>query len=124
MQADVVRRCIAQPMLAALFAACLAVAGPAAPKARADGGLGSLSPCNLPGGKLVCDTADKGTKWLYDKSGADTVVDTASGAIDFATDPLGYLEQKLRAGTQGIFSAFGEELTGKKPPSPKHGKGN
>ncbi|MFF2205994.1 hypothetical protein [Streptomyces sp. NPDC058145] len=123
MQAEVVRR-VAQSMVAALFAACLAVAGPAALKAQADDGLGSLSPCNLPGGKFVCDTADKGSKWLYDKSGADTVVDTASGAIDFATDPLGYLEQKLRSGTKGMFSAFGEELTGKKPSSPKNGKGN
>jgi len=122
MQADVVRWRIAQSMVAALFTACLAVAGPAAPKAQADDGLGLLSPCNLPGGKLVCDTAEKGSKWL--KSGADTVVDTASGAIDFATDPLGYLEEKLRSGTRGMFSAFGEELTGKQPSSPKNGKGN
>ncbi|MFD8897594.1 hypothetical protein [Streptomyces ardesiacus] len=43
-------------------------------------------------------------------------------AIDFASDPLGYLEQKLRSGTKGMFSAFGEELTGKKPAEPKGDK--
>lgn len=121
MQADFVRRRMAQGLVAAMFAASIIVAGPVAPQAHADI---SLNPCNAPGGKYVCDKAEEGAKWLYDKSGADSVVDGVSGAVDFASDPLGYLEQKLRSGTKGMFSAFGEELTGKKPSEPKKGKGD
>ncbi|MET7489838.1 hypothetical protein [Streptomyces sp. NPDC005538] len=112
MQADFVRRRMAQGLVAAMFAASIVVAGPAAPEAQAIPGWSN--PCNLPGGKTVCDKAEDGAKWLYDKSGADSVVDGVSGAVDFASDPLGYLEQKLRSGTKGMFSAFGEELAGKK----------
>lgn len=75
----------------------------------------------------MCDKAEQGAKWIYDKSGADSVVDGVSSAVDFASDPLGYLEQKLRSGTKGVFAAFGEELTGKKPADPaddKKGKGD
>jgi hypothetical protein len=120
MQAESARRRIAQGVVTALFAASLFVAGPAAPKAHA--GPGWLNPCNAPGGKAVCDKAEQGAKWLYDNSGADSIVDGVSGAVDFASDPLGYLEQKLRAGTKGMFEAFGEELTGKKPADPKDDK--
>ncbi|MFJ9580671.1 hypothetical protein ACIRQF_30310 [Streptomyces sp. NPDC101191] len=118
MQAEFVRRRMAQGLVAAMFAASLVVTGPAAPKAQAI----SFNPCNAPGGKWVCDKAEAGAKWLYDNSGADSVVDGVSAAADFASDPLGYMEQKLRAGTKGMFSAFGEELTGKKPAAPKNGK--
>ncbi|MGZ2358456.1 hypothetical protein LRE75_17420 [Streptomyces sp. 372A] len=123
MQADFVRRRLAQGLVAALFSACLVVAGPAAPKAHA--GLPDpdwLNPCNLPGGKTVCKKASDGAKWLYDKSGADSIVDGVGSAIDFASDPLGYMEQKLRAGAEGMFGAFGEELTGKNPNAPQKGK--
>jgi hypothetical protein len=120
MQADFVRRRMAQGLVAAMFAASLVVAGPAALKAHAIPGW--ANPCNLPGGKLACKKAESGAKWLYDKSGADSVVDGVSEAVDFASDPLGYMEQKLRAGTKGMFSAFGEELTGKKVGEPEKGK--
>ncbi|MEU5193726.1 hypothetical protein AB0G86_06630 [Streptomyces scabiei] len=125
MQADSVQRRMAQGIVAAMLAASIVVAGPAAPQAHAKVGVpGFLNPCNAPGGKYVCEKAEEGAKWLYDKSGADSVVEGVSGAVDFATDPLGYLEQKLRSGTQGMFSAFGEELTGKKPSPPKKRKGD
>lgn len=127
MQAEFARRRTAQVLVAAMFAVSLVVAGPAAPKAHALPGPGWLNPCNAPGGKTVCDKAEQGAKWLYDKSGADSVVDGVSSAVDFASDPLGYLEQKLRSGTKGMFAAFGEELTGKKPADPtddKKGKGD
>lgn len=123
MQADFARRRMAQGLVAAMFAASLVVAGPAAPEARADVDVSSwLNPCNAPGGKAVCEKAKEGAKWLYDKSGADSVVEGVSEAADFASDPLGHLEQKLRSGAKGMFSAFGEELTGKKPPEPKNDK--
>ena len=105
-----------------MFAACIVVAGPAAPEAQASEVSGLLNPCNAPGGKAVCEKADEGAKWLYDKSGADSVVEGVGEAVDFASDPLGYLEQKLRSGTKDMFSAFGEELTGKKPSAPKNGE--
>ncbi|MFI9772757.1 hypothetical protein ACIHJG_38855 [Streptomyces sp. NPDC052415] len=114
---------MAQGLVSTMFAASIVVAGPAAPPAHADvDGPGWLNPCNAPGGKTVCEKAEEGAKWLYDKSGADSVVEGVTEAVDFASDPLGYLEQKLRSGTKGMFSAFGEELTGKKPPEPKDGK--
>ncbi|MFJ5951343.1 hypothetical protein [Streptomyces noursei] len=120
MQADFVRRRMAQGIVAAIFAASIVVAGPATPQAHALPGW--ANPCNLPGGKTVCKKAEDGAKWLYDKSGASSVVEGVGSAIDFASDPLGYMEQKLRTGTQNMFSAFGEELTGKKPSAPKNGK--
>ncbi|MFF8618640.1 hypothetical protein [Streptomyces sp. NPDC015350] len=122
MQADFARRRLAQGLVAVMFAASLVVAGPAAPKAHAIPGW--ANPCNLPGGKTVCKKAADGAKWLYDKSGADSLVEGMSEAIDFASDPLGYMEQKVRSGAKGMFSAFGEELTGKKPGKPKKGKGD
>ncbi|MFI5864601.1 hypothetical protein [Streptomyces sp. NPDC051546] len=103
-----------------MFAASLVVAGPAAPEAHAVPGW--ANPCNLPGGKTVCKKATDGAKWLYDKSGADSLVEGVGEAIDFASDPLGYMEQKVRAGTKSMFGAFGEELTGKNPNEPKKGK--
>ncbi|MGW3928697.1 hypothetical protein ACWECC_11405 [Streptomyces microflavus] len=123
MQVDFVRRRVAQGIIAALFAASVVVAGPAAPQAHADVDVPEwLNPCNAPGGKTVCKKAEEGAKWIYDKSGADSVVEGVSDAVDFASDPLGYMEQKLSSGTKGMFSAFGEELTGKKPDAPKNGK--
>ncbi|GAA2720394.1 MULTISPECIES: hypothetical protein [Streptomyces] len=122
MQADFVRRRMAQGLVAAMFAASLVVAGPAAPKAHADIIPSWANPCNLPGGKTVCKKASDGAKSLYHKSGADSLVDGVSDVVNFASDPLGYLEQKLRAGTKGMFSAFGEELTGKKVGEPEKGK--
>ncbi|MFH0246079.1 hypothetical protein ACGRHY_27515 [Streptomyces sp. HK10] len=123
MQADLVRRRMAQGIAAAVFAASIVVAGPAAPQAHADVKIpGWINPCNLPGGKTACKKAEEGAKWIYDKSGADSVVEGVSEAVDFASDPLGYLEQKLRSGTKSMFGAFGEELTGKNPNEPKKGK--
>ncbi|MFF3957500.1 hypothetical protein ACFYY1_30445 [Streptomyces sp. NPDC001890] len=123
MQVDLVRRRVAQGVVAAMFAASIVVAGPAAPQAHADVDVpGWLNPCNAPGGKTVCKKAEEGAKWLYDKSGTESLVEGVSTAVDFASDPLGYLEQKIRSGTKGMFSAFGEELTGKKPDAPKNGK--
>ncbi|MFE7332548.1 hypothetical protein ACFU8W_48470 [Streptomyces sp. NPDC057565] len=116
MQADVVRRRVAEGLAAVLIAASFVVASPVAPQAEADAGW--LTPCNAPGGKYVCDKAEKGAKWLYDKSGTDSLVDGVVTAADFATDPLGYIEGKVRAGAQGLFQAFGEELTGEKIPPP------
>ncbi|MEU5242394.1 hypothetical protein ACH4UR_37465 [Streptomyces lydicus] len=121
MQAKAVRRRIAKGLVAAMFAASIVVAGPAAPKAQADMP-GWLNPCNSSGGRYLCNKAKEGAKWLYDKSGLHDAVDTVSETADFASDPLGYMEQKLRSGTQSMFSAFGEELTGKKPSAPKNGK--
>ncbi|MFB6984523.1 hypothetical protein [Streptomyces sp. NPDC056304] len=113
MQADFARRRMVQGIVAAMVASSIVVAGPAAPQAHA-GVSNSVNPCNAPGGKWVCDKAEKGTKWLYDKSGAESVVEGASAAVDFATDPLGYFESKLRSGTRKMFESFGEKLTGKK----------
>lgn len=123
MQADFVRRRMAQGIVAAMFAASIVVAGPAVHQAHADSKVpGWINPCNLPGGKTACKKAEEGAKWIYDKSGADSVVEGMNKAVDFASDPLGYLEQKLRSGTKSMFGAFGEELTGKKPAAPKDGK--
>lgn len=120
MRAESARRRVAQVLVTAVFAGSLVVAGQAAPEAHADPGPGSwLNPCNAPGGKWVCDKAADGAKWVYDKSGADSFVE----AVDFGSDPLGYLEQKVRAGTEGFFDAFGEELIGKRPDSPEDKKG-
>lgn len=121
MQAEFMRRRVAYGLVTAVFASLLVVAGPAAPKAQAVPGL--PNPCNLPGGKTVCGKVEDGAEWLYDKSGADSVVGGVSAAIDFASDPLGYLEQKLRHGTKSMFGAFGEELTGENPNEPQKGKG-
>jgi hypothetical protein len=104
-----------------MFAASIVVAGPAAAQAQALDAPGFLNPCNAPGGKTVCEKAAEGAKWLYEKSGTESVVEGVTEAVDFASDPLAYLEQKLRSGTKGMFSAFGEELTGRKPSAPKNG---
>ncbi|KNE83360.1 hypothetical protein AB0B04_19465 [Streptomyces xinghaiensis] len=117
MRADVTRR-MARGLAAAAFAVSIAAGGPAPSQARADGP-DWLNPCNAPGGKYVCDKAKEGAKWLYDNSGADSVVEGVGEAVDFASDPFGHIEQKLREGTKGLFKAFGEELTGKDPDSPK-----
>ncbi|MFJ5819390.1 hypothetical protein ACIQGT_36690 [Streptomyces sp. NPDC093108] len=117
MQADFVRRRVAQTLAATMLAASIIAVGPAVPIAQASDVLDRLNPCNAPGGRAVCDKAKKGAEWLYDKSGADSLVEGVSGAVDFATDPLGYLESKLRSGTKEMFSVFGQELTGKKPSS-------
>ncbi|MCZ1012280.1 hypothetical protein O1L68_41980 [Streptomyces lydicus] len=106
-----------------MFAASVVVAGPAAPKAQADAP-SWINPCNASGGKYLCKKAEEGAKWLYDKSGLHGAVDTVGEAADFASDPLGYMEQKLRKGTKDMFEAFGEELTGKKPSAPKNGRKN
>ncbi|MFF8431048.1 hypothetical protein ACF07Y_39125 [Streptomyces sp. NPDC016566] len=109
---------MAQGFVAALFAASVVITGPSAPRAQAVPD--SLNPCNLPGGKYVCDKAEKGTKWLYDNSGADTLVDGISETVDFSTDPLGYIANHMRGGSQALFNSFGEALTGKKVnPHPK-----
>jgi len=118
MQAETVRRQIAQGLTTIICAASIVVAGPAAPKAEAIDIPGWANPCNAPGGKYVCEISEKGSRWLYGNSGAKSVVDGVSKAVDFASDPLGYIEQKLRGGTKGMFEAFGEELTGKKSPDP------
>ncbi|MEU3640933.1 hypothetical protein AB0H23_32505 [Streptomyces albogriseolus] len=120
MQADFVRRRMAQGLVAAMFAASLVVVGPTAPKAHAIPGW--ANPCNLPGGKTVCEKASDGAMWLYENSATDDLVIGVAKSIDFASDPLGYMEQKLRAGTKGMFSAFGEELTGKKVEDPEKGE--
>lgn len=120
-QADSAGRRMAQGLVAAMFAASIVVVGPSAPKAQAIPS--GLNPCNAPGGKYVCDKAKQGAEWLYNESGAASVVDAAGQTADFATDPLGYIEQKLSDGTKGMFEAFGEELTGKKP-SAQNAKGN
>ncbi|MFF9157613.1 hypothetical protein ACF1AB_35940 [Streptomyces sp. NPDC014846] len=116
MRADFARRRLSQGLATALIAVSAIVAGPTAGKAEAFG----PSICDLPGGKYACKKADEGLKWMYDKSGADTLVDGASEAIDFATDPLGYMANHMRGGAQALFNSFGEELTGKKvKPRPK-----
>lgn len=101
------------------------IVGPSAPKAHA-----VPNPCNLPGGEYLCKKAAEGTVWLDENTPifdaarkVDSAVDTVSSAADFASDPLGYMENKLRGGTKGMFEAFGEELTGKKPSAPKDSKG-
>ncbi|WP_331726237.1 hypothetical protein [Streptomyces sp. NBC_00470] len=107
MQADVFRRRVAQGLVTALFAISLVTAGPAAPQAQA-----LPNPCNLPGGKYVCGAAKAGANLI---DSADNIASGVSHAVDFASDPFGYIEQKVRAGAQKLFTAFGEELTGKKP---------
>lgn len=119
MPADAVRRRMAQGLAAALFAGSVVVAGPAVSQAQAAPPVPDwLNPCNAPGGKVACDKAEKGARWIVENSGAIGAVETVTTAVDFATDPLGYLEGKLRAGTKGMFDAFGEQLTGKKPSEP------
>ncbi|MGW3387333.1 hypothetical protein [Streptomyces cinereoruber] len=120
MQAEFMQRRVAQGLVAAMFASLLVVAGPAAPKAQAIPGW--ANPCNLPGGKTVCDKAEDGARWLAENTGALSVAENVGAAVDFATDPLGYLEQKLRSGAKSMFGAFGEELTGKNPNDPKKDK--
>ncbi|MEV6676279.1 hypothetical protein AB0N09_05335 [Streptomyces erythrochromogenes] len=127
-QADTLRRQAAQVLITAMLAASVVVAGPAAPQARAADVPDWVNPCNAPGGKYLCDKAKEGATWIYENSGAKGVVDGVSSAVDFASDPFGYIEGKLRSGTKGMFDAFGEELTGKKPSDPagdkpKDGKG-
>ncbi|MFE7777689.1 hypothetical protein ACFU5O_28075 [Streptomyces sp. NPDC057445] len=121
-QADCLRRRLAQITAVVLLAGAAVVVGPSAPEAKA-APPNPLSPCNLPGGKYVCDKAQKGAEWLYENTpgveGVAGAVDAASTAVDFATDPLGYIEAKLRSGSKGMLEAFGEELTGKKPTAPK-----
>ena len=131
MQADFARRCMAQGVVASMFAAFLVVVGPATTTAQA-----APNPCNLPGGHYVCKKAVDGAEWIDENvpgvheagEAIDSAIDTAGSVVDFASDPLGYLEGKLRDGTKGMFSAFGEERTGKKPSAPKRiarrGKGD
>ncbi|MFD6465391.1 hypothetical protein [Streptomyces goshikiensis] len=122
-QADMFRRRAAQALVTAALAASVLVAGPAAPQARADVKVPEwANPCNAPGGRYLCDKARKGGEWLYENSGAKDVVDGVGSAVDFASDPFGYIEGKLRGGTKGMFEAFGEELTGKKPSAPAGGE--
>ncbi|MGW8989039.1 hypothetical protein ACWGRF_03765 [Streptomyces zhihengii] len=104
-------------LVPALLAASVVVAGPAAPQAQAFSIL-----CNAPGGTYMCDKAAAGAKWLYENSGAKGVVDGVSSVVDFASDPFGYIEGKLRNGTKGMFDAFGEELTGKESSVPADDK--
>ncbi|MFD4243707.1 hypothetical protein ACFWP3_19230 [Streptomyces sp. NPDC058525] len=120
-QADTLRRRAAQALVTAMLAASVVVAGPAVPQARAVEVPGWVNPCNAPGGKYLCDKAKKGGIWLYENTGAKGVVDGVSSAVDFASDPFGYIEGKVRSGTKGMFDAFGEELTGKKPSAPAGG---
>jgi hypothetical protein len=94
------------------------VVGPSAPRAHA-----APNPCNLPGGDYLCKKAVEGTIWLDENTPLFDTARKVDSAIDFATDPLGYMENKLRGGTKGMFEAFGEELTGRKPSAPKDGKG-
>ncbi|MET8676082.1 hypothetical protein ABZW18_00355 [Streptomyces sp. NPDC004647] len=125
MQAESARRWVARAVVAALFSTGLVVAPPSAPEAHA-----AWSPCSLPGGATVCPLVKKGedlvkkgadgvVKFSKDYTAVDEVGGAVNGAVDFASDPLGYIEQKLRTGTQGLFEAFGEELTGKNPGSLK-----
>jgi hypothetical protein len=124
MRAESGRRWLARGVVAALFSTVLVAAPPAPPKAHA-----VPNPCNLPGGDTACEMAGKSAKWVAENvpgaksagEAANGVVDGVGEAVDFASDPLGYLEQKLRSGTKGMFSAFGEELTGKKPKDPDDG---
>ncbi|MFD6329176.1 hypothetical protein ACFWGI_06305 [Streptomyces niveus] len=119
MQADLARRRMTQALVAVMFAAFVLIAGPGTPKAHA-----IPNPCNAPGGKYVCDKAMKGAEVVLENSGG-SLVEGVTEAADFATDPLGYLEKKLRSGTEEMFSSFGEALTGKKASAPKKDeKGN
>lgn len=115
-RADALRRWAVQALATATVAASVVLAGP---QAHADGEVPySLNPCNAPGGKYLCDKAKKGAEWLYENSGAKGAVEGVSSVADFASDPFGYIEGKLRSGSKEMFEAFGEELTGKKPTAP------
>ncbi|WP_440580935.1 hypothetical protein [Streptomyces sp. PT19] len=120
MQADsLLRRHRIGPAVAALaITVATTVVGPAASQAKA-----LPNPCNLPGGKYVCKKAAQGVIWADENTAVLDAAKSIDSAIDFASDPLGYLEVKLRSGTKGMFSAFGEELTGKKPTEPGGSKG-
>jgi hypothetical protein len=118
MQADSLRHRLTQGLAAILFAACILLAGPAVPRAHADVP-DWLNPCNLPGGTTVCKKSMQGSLWMLENTAVGDVATGVSTVVDFASDPLGYLEQKLRSGAKGMFSAFGEELTGKEPPEEK-----
>lgn len=115
MPANSLSRLAARVVLVLILAATARVAAPS-PAAHADG-WDTFNPCNLPGGAYACQKVEEGSKWLYKASGAESVVNSASSAIDFATDPLGYIDERLRTGFQGLFKAFGEELTGKESPA-------
>ncbi|MEU6070537.1 hypothetical protein ABZ864_40385 [Streptomyces sp. NPDC047082] len=115
-------RRLGHALVAVVVAASAFIVGPSAPEAQA-----APNPCNLPGGKYLCKKALDGVVWadknvpgLHEAGSAvGSAIDTASDVADFATDPLGYIEGKLRGGTKALFEAFGEELTGKKPGAPK-----
>ncbi|MFE8941147.1 hypothetical protein ACFYNX_27195 [Streptomyces sp. NPDC007872] len=121
-QADTFRRRAAQALVTVMLAISAVVAGPAAPQARADVTVPDwANPCNAPGGKYLCDKAKEGAEWLYENSGAKSLANGVGSVADFTSDPFGYIEGKLRGGTKGMFEAFGEELTGKKPSVPADG---
>ncbi|WP_331732840.1 hypothetical protein OG613_48760 (plasmid) [Streptomyces sp. NBC_00015] len=110
-------------LVAIVLTASAFVVGPSAPEAQA-----LPNPCNLPGGEYLCKKAVQGTIWLDENTPlldaarkVDSAADAVSSAADFASDPFGYIEAKVRGGTQGMFDAFGEELTGKRPSAPKNG---
>ncbi|MFD7861537.1 hypothetical protein [Streptomyces sp. NPDC059783] len=120
MQDDEMGR-IKRGVLAAVLAILLVVAIPVGPRAHAAPSW--VNPCNLPGGSTVCDKVKDGTKLIYDIACACSLAGSVGEAINFATDPLGYMEQKLRSGAKSMFGAFGEELTGKNPNKPKKDTG-
>ncbi|MER5891208.1 hypothetical protein ABT160_46000 [Streptomyces sp. NPDC001941] len=117
MQAESLLKRLAPVLAAVVFATVFVVAGPNPPRAEA-----LPNPCNLSGGRAICGKVEEGAKWLYEKSGTGSLVEGVSEAVDFASDPLGYMEQKLRQGTKSMFGAFGEELTGKNPNESEKGK--
>ncbi|MFH8257629.1 hypothetical protein [Streptomyces roseolus] len=127
MQAESVERRAVAAVIGAVFLAWLVFFGPSVPRAQA---LPNL--CNLPGGTYLCEKAIEGAVWadknvpgLHEAGEAvNSVVETVDDAIDFASDPLGYMEQKLRSGTKSMFGAFGEELTGKNPNESSKNKGD
>lgn len=120
-QAELSWRRLGPALVAIVLAASAFVVGPSAPEAQA-----VPNPCNLPGGEYLCKKAVQGTVWLDENTPlfdvarkVDSAADAVSSAADFASDPFGYIESKVRGGTKGMFSAFGEELTGKKVDEPK-----
>jgi hypothetical protein len=113
-QAELPWRRLGPAVVAITLAASAFVVGPSAPKAQA-----LPNPCNLPGGKYLCDKAVDGVIWADKNTAIFDAARTVNSVADFATDPFGYIEGKLRGGTKGMFEAFGEELTGKKASAPK-----
>src|SRR5690348_63629 len=120
--ADRRRRQTSRAALALLLSMAMVLLGPATQKATAGPG-DWLNPCNVPSARYVCDKAEQGAKYLYDKSGAHSIVDGVTSAVDFASDPFGYIEDKLAGAAAGLFQSFGEELTGKPADDPSSGGG-